>query len=329
MVNLRNWFRIAGFALFAGGIWAGQVTALEIVYPADKTFFSRSNYLVVKGGAPALDAVVIAINGLRSEPIPVGSPEYRKLFKDFLILQPEFEKGKNQVVVEGMIGGKLARTASADVFYQADPSQAVPGSYKPFVMHLPEQEALCAPCHSMNPDKAELKVESAKGNPCASCHKGMLQSKFVHGPAGVFRCTYCHQVESRPAKYQPRPGGAAVCNECHGDKAADFMRNKFVHGPVAIGECTLCHDPHGSDQPAQMTAKINTLCLGCHESVGKGGHVVRGVSGKFHPLEGPKNPANPSIPFSCASCHDPHGGQGQNFFVAGIVDRFQLCSHCH
>ena len=57
---------------------------------------------------------------------------------------------------------------------------------------------------NMNPDQAELKAEDAAANPCASCHRRMLNEKYVHGPAGVYRCAYCHDPASRPSKYRAR-----------------------------------------------------------------------------------------------------------------------------
>jgi predicted CXXCH cytochrome family protein len=308
---------------------AVSARALEIIYPADHTSFSQSNFLIIKGGAnPALDGITIEIGGVGSGMIDISSAEYRTAFKDMLILAPEFDPGKNRIVVEGYVAGKKVSTASAEVFYRADATAAAPGDFAPFVMHLPQKEALCVPCHTMQPDRVELTV-AGDANPCASCHRRMLDKSHVHGPAGVYRCAYCHQPESKPNRYQVRAGDAEVCNECHLAKVEAFVANKFVHGPVAAGLCLVCHDPHASDNPAQLVAPINELCLGCHDVIGKDYHVVRGVSGKGHPLDEVGDPTVPGKELSCASCHDPHGGQSQNYFQWGVTSRFVLCQKCH
>jgi predicted CXXCH cytochrome family protein len=309
---------------------AGNALSLEIVYPADKTSVTRSDFLIIKGGStPPLEGMTIELGGAKSDLIDVSSPEYRAAFKDFLILEPDFSPGKNLVRVEGFVAGKKVAGAVAEIYYQADPTTAVPPGIKPFVMHIPAREALCAPCHNMTPDKIEINAETAETNPCAACHRRMLDKSHVHGPAGVYRCGYCHNPDSKPARYATPADEAALCNGCHSDKVAAFKANKFVHGPVAAGLCLICHDPHASDNPAQMVAPINDVCLLCHENVGKNGHVTRGVSGDSHPLSGPVDPGRAGREFSCSSCHDPHGGNGPALLQRGITSRFALCQICH
>lgn len=312
-------------------LWPGQALSLEIVYPADKTNFPRSNFLILKGGQnPALEGMSVEINGAKSDIIDISGADYRAAFADFLILQPTFDPGKNRVVVEGYAGGKKVSTASADVYFlNGDPSAVPPAEYRPFIMHLPEKEALCAPCHNMNPDTAELRAESEQHNPCASCHRRMLNEKYVHGPAGVYRCVYCHQTDSRPAKYQVKSHDARLCNECHMEKVEEFKTNPYIHGPVGAGLCSVCHDAHASENPGQLLASTNVVCLGCHEKIAKDAHVVRGVLGKGHPVEGLPDPSNPGRELSCASCHDPHAGANNYLFQRGITGRFGLCQICH
>jgi predicted CXXCH cytochrome family protein len=302
---------------------------LEILYPPDKAVITRSDYLIVRGGDTPLDGVVVEIKDYRSELLEVGSDEYRAAFSDFLILAPVFDAGQNSIKVEGYAGGKVVATQSADIFFEASPLDPAPAGYKKVAVHTPAQEAVCAPCHQMNPDAKALASESPKVNPCAACHLRMLDVSNVHGPAGVWQCSYCHQADSQPGRYQARPGDAEVCTECHEDKVQEFKANKFVHGPIEAGMCLVCHDPHASNNPAQLVAPVNELCLRCHEEIGKKNHIVRGVGGKAHPLQGPENPAFPGKPFNCASCHDPHGGASEQYFQRGLDNRFALCQLCH
>ena len=302
---------------------------LEIIYPPDKAVITRSDYLIVRGGEQALDGIVVEIKDYRSEMLEVGSNEYRAAFADFLIVAPVFDRGQNTIKIEGYAGGKVVATKTADIYFEASPLDPAPSSYSKVLMHTPQQEAVCTPCHNMNPDAKALASESPRVNPCASCHLRMLDVSNVHGPAGVWQCTYCHQADSKPGRYQARPGDAAVCNECHEDKVQEFKGKKFVHGPIEAGMCLVCHDPHASNNPAQLVAPVNELCLRCHEDISEKNHIVRGVGGKAHPLQGPENPAFPGKAFHCASCHDPHGGATEQYFQRDIENRMGLCQLCH
>lgn len=319
-------------AIFTLALFPLSAQAIEIIYPADKTVVLRSNFLIIKGGsAPALEELTIDINGEASDPLDISPEEYKTAFADFLILEPTWAAGKNTVVVKGLVGGKVVATSKAEIFYNSydDPIAIIPQGFQPFVLHTPEKEALCAPCHNMSPTPAELRGATAANNPCASCHVRMFNRPFVHGPEGVFQCVDCHDSSSKPQRWQISKDELTLCGECHVDKIDDFKKNAFVHGPVATGNCVVCHNPHASDQPAQLNAAINLLCSGCHSAVKEGEHVVRGVAGKGHPLAKGKNLRQPDKTMSCASCHDPHGGAGAAFFIGNITNRFILCQECH
>ncbi|TYO95041.1 putative CXXCH cytochrome family protein [Geothermobacter ehrlichii] len=320
--------------LFAGMLLVGLVSsggALEIVYPADGTSITRSNFVIVKAGtSPAIEGMIIELNGGRTDMIDVSSPEYKAAFGDFLILQPEFDPGENSIRVEAYAGGKKLAEAKARIWYQVDPLAPPPEGYRPFRMHTPQREALCASCHNMNPDKVELQVADATQNPCASCHKRRLNHKYVHGPAGVWRCAYCHDANGRSTRYAVRKDGdAGLCGECHAEQIRQFQSSPYVHGPVAAGLCSVCHDSHATDNPAQVLAPINDLCLACHDSVRGVPHVARGISGESHPLSGVPDPSRPGRDLSCTGCHDPHSGNSKYYFQNGIRSRFGLCGKCH
>jgi len=319
--------------LAMGWLLAGSVAtacAVEIFYPADRTYVPHADYLIVKGGEPQLEAMVLAFNGLRSAPINVGDPNFRKVFGDMLIIPaPPFELGQNEIVVEGYVAGKLVRSAQATIYYQPDYTEAPPEGFEPFVMHLPEREAECVKCHVMQVDEAQMSISDPEQNPCISCHRAMIKEKHVHGPVGSYSCGDCHLIADGGAKYPVSEHGEALCNECHDDKTEEMKRNNFVHGPVAVGMCESCHDPHGSAHVGQMISPVNELCLGCHVDATKGGHVIRGVFGKVHPLEKVADPSRQGRDMSCVSCHDPHGGAGRYFFYDGVTTPFAICGGCH
>ncbi|MDZ4184602.1 MAG: cytochrome c3 family protein [Desulfuromonadales bacterium] len=319
-------------AIITLALFPVSARAIEIIYPADKTVVLRSDFLIIKGGdKPPLEELIIDIHGEVSEPLDISSAEYKEAFADFLILEPEWDAGMNTIIVKGLVGGKVVATAKAEIYYSSfdDPAAIIPKGFQPFVLHTPEKDALCAPCHNMNPTAAELRGATAQNNPCASCHARMFNKKYVHGPEGVFQCIDCHDSSSKPQRWRVTKDELTLCGECHVDKIDDFKKNLFVHGPVATGSCVVCHDPHASDQPAQLVTSVNTLCLGCHSSVPKNGHVVRGVGGKGHPLEQGETKARPGQKLNCASCHNPHGGAGPAFFPKNITNRYTLCQECH
>lgn len=313
-------------------IAAAGAKGLELVYPADKTAVSRSDFLIIKGGdAPPLEEMSVEINGVVSDPIDISSPEYRETFADLLILEPIWTAGKNTVVVKGFVDGKVVKTVKNEIYYSRldDPVAIIPPGYKPFVMHVPDKEALCAPCHNMKPTAEQLRHVSNEVNPCASCHSRMFQQDFVHGPEGVFQCVDCHDSKGSPQRWQVLSEELTLCGECHTEKMDEIKTDKFVHGPVAAGNCTICHNPHAAAEPAQLNAPINKLCTGCHSDIREGDHVVRGVSGAGHPLSKKKDPQAPEKTMSCVSCHNPHGGVSASLFRGKVSGRFELCQNCH
>lgn len=194
-------------------------------------------------------------------------------------------------------------------------------------MHKPEQEVFCTGCHNMNPTPAQLE-EVGADNPCASCHKRILERKNVHGPAGAWQCVYCHDAKSSPVRYAPRSDKGDLCAECHQDIIDKFSASKLLHGPVAVDMCSLCHDSHASDYPAQLLRPINEVCLGCHEGIDKEPHVITGFTGGKHPLAGVKDPSRPRE-LSCSGCHEPHAGAARYYFQGGASSRMMLCQKCH
>jgi predicted CXXCH cytochrome family protein len=305
--------------------------AVSFIYPAPNTWVERSNHLILKLNNLEITGVTINVNGVAGDQLLVSSPEYRRAFQDILIVQPVWDRGRNEITVEAYTGKDRVETAQSLVFYlpKGDPSSAPP-EFSANVFHVAEMESRCSSCHVMNPSPAQLQSTIEKENPCIGCHRRMLNVKFVHGPAGTFSCVYCHKERATP-KYAVTKREAALCGECHEDKAADFRKRKYVHGPIAGGLCETCHDPHGSPYYGQLKAPINELCLSCHEAIKKSFHVVRTTTGAGHPVSGRKDPSAPKSgrEMSCVSCHNPHASDVRYFFVNNAEDRMQLCQMCH
>ncbi len=305
---------------------ASPAFAVEIFYPADGTYVVHSDFLIVKAGE-GVDGLTLDIGGEKSDLLDISGADYRAAFGDFLIVQPNWDSGKNTVIVEAYKAGKKIAEKKSTFFYQTNLTEPPPAGFKRFTMHLPEQEAFCADCHTMNPTPDQLKMVGAD-NPCASCHKRMLEHKNVHGPAGAWQCAYCHDAKSSPVRYVPRKVNAPLCNECHEGIVNKFKKSKKIHGPVEVGLCNACHDSHASDNPAQVLRPINELCLGCHEGVDKEIHVISVFSGGSHPLSGVEDPSR-GVELSCVGCHDPHVGAARYYFRGGATSRMMLCQRCH
>ena len=327
MHNLK-YSLMLGLVLFLAAVPA---LALEIISPPDGSIVSKSTRLVIKGGdKPPIDAITIAVNGEKSDLLDISSAAYRQSFKDFVFLEAEYDPGVNQIEVEGYAGGKRVTTAKSKVYLSDGVIEPpTPFAEKPF--HTDESEARCTGCHhNLNPAPKDLSNPVPGQNPCSTCHAAILAGKNVHGPAGVYDCTVCHDPKSTPAKYALADRDGKFCSECHEDILAAARKSAFVHGPVASENCLACHDPHSSDAPGIVRgATLNASCNPCHAAVTEQKiHGIRTVSGTSHPLEGKKNPAQPGKPFHCASCHDPHGAQVKGYLRGGGIG-FNFCKQCH
>lgn len=302
--------------------------AMTFIYPDDKTWVVRSDHFIIKLNTTEVTGVRVNVNNVPGDLLEVGTPEYRKAFRDMLILQPLWDPGKNQVVVEAFKGEERVETATAEIFYFVGNDLAlIPTEYKPIALHTPEREKVCVHCHNMS---AAATAGVEKESPCFTCHRKVLTTRYVHGPTGTYSCAYCHTGIGR-MKYAVTRRGGALCYDCHTDKGAAFKGFKYPHGPVAAGMCEYCHDPHGSPYAMQLRGAVNDICLSCHESVRKGIHIVRTATGTGHILSGRPDPSKPGSgrDMSCVSCHDPHGGDVRYYFQSKTEDRMTLCQLCH
>ena len=118
--------------------FASKGYPLEIIYPADHTYVTKSNYLIIKGGENhPLDGLIIELNEYKSELIDISGEAYRADFGDMLVVEPVFDVGENLVKVNGYRDGEPVAQASAEIFYQAykNPEQ-LEGSSLDRVQHL-------------------------------------------------------------------------------------------------------------------------------------------------------------------------------------------------
>ncbi len=139
-----------------------------------------------------------------------------------------------------------------------------------------ESGVSCTGCHSIHHTKAEYLLINKQPGLCYSCHaeqRADFQKTFRHRVnEGLIKCTDCHNAHGTLRDRQVRsvPNQDAICVKCHSDKRGPFV---FEHEPVRVEGCTVCHTPHASVYPRMLlTARINTLCLQCHEQIPTGPH---------------------------------------------------------
>ncbi len=302
-----------------------------MIYPEPGSSVRESRHLVLKLGRTDLTGVIITVNGVSTDSLPVGTTEYKRAFRDFLILQPLWDKGNNQVTVDTYAGEKKLESLKADIFFAPKGEEmTIPKGFQQAVMHQPQSETHCTPCHNMRPTVKQMNSAQDKDNPCFSCHKRMANMKYVHGPVGTYSCSYCHSLQGVPLYSTPKRE-TKLCFDCHTEKEKELKGFKFLHGPLAGGMCEICHDSHGSENPFQLHKPINSLCLSCHELVGKGIHVTALGDGSGHPVSGKVDLSErgKGKELTCVSCHNPHGGKARYYYQTGSDNKMELCQMCH
>jgi predicted CXXCH cytochrome family protein len=304
-------------------------SAMQLIYPADKSWVYRSDYIILKTNETTITGVRMTVNGSDGDIIQINSPGYLRSFQDILIVQPVWDKGKNTLVIEGFKGNLKTQSISAEIFYNPLGDRSlVPAGFNAMVLHTPENDKICALCHVMT--SAGGNAASSASGPCATCHRKLAKVKYPHEPVTSFTCAYCHTKNESP-RFGVTRRDTALCYDCHADKADEIKKFAFQHGPVTGGMCEICHDSHGTDFPAFMRRPINEVCFSCHENIRKIAHVAKGSGGKGHPLSGVNDISEKrkGKELACVSCHSPHGGMVRNFFISNSADRMKLCQSCH
>ena len=320
---------LPSLALLLGIPATGQ--PLEILYPANETAVRRSDYLIIDvAEALPLDGVTVTIGDVPSDFFDISGVEYRQQFGDILILLPEFDPGENRIMVEGFRQGEVVKQARATIYFLGLREEVPPEPYQLFVMHTPERQGKCDGCHhKFDYTPAQLDKPDVAQAACGGCHQRyLITADHVHGPSGAFECFVCHETAGQPSQFAVRAGDTELCVDCHGDQIDEFNAKKNVHGPIAAGSCLVCHDPHASANPGQILRPAAALCQECHQ-VKEQGHVVRGVSGKTHPLAGKPDPSREGRELDCVGCHNPHAGATPRYLQGDAASAMSLCQRCH
>jgi predicted CXXCH cytochrome family protein len=208
---------------------------------------------------------------------------------------------------------------------------------------------LCNGCHERQ-DKAKFPHTALLAGDCAVCHDphSSDQPKLISKPTSAASCFQCHQddLTGRRVIHKPVEKGCDQCHIPHGGanrmllkggsgKTACYVCHqtpvdggKVKHAAVERYGCTGCHDPHGTANRFLLASRTNDLCTSCHAGQKDGKHVTPMLP-NGHVVGGAINdPRKPDRPFSCASCHNPHGSDSPNFFYFG-ANAMESCDVCH
>jgi predicted CXXCH cytochrome family protein len=241
------------------------------------------------------------------------------------------------------------------------------GLDKAKVVHAPVAAGECTACHEFSGkgDTTAVRltggaVPAGAGSLCVTCHEGVGKAASLpgaHGPAASGECGACHLPHGSDHTNLLVAPEAGLCTTCH-DGVAGQLKLPNVHQPAAAS-CSLCHDPHGSANPAKTREAVNPLCLACHmngadrsarqatnlfgrpvpnalapllspgarvalDPLRRRNHPVVG-----HPVSGPKDPRDEKRPFTCVSCHGPHGTEGPGLRRFSGNDPSRFCVECH
>lgn len=149
---------------------------------------------------------------------------------------------------------------------------------------------------------------------CLNCHKG---GNRLHWPGSTHAgqqlgCADCHNPMEKVSGngLLVRETINEVCQNCHRQQRAEFMKRSHMPLPEGKMTCVDCHNPHGSaTRPLLKADSINQVCTACHAE-----------------KRGPLLWEHAPVRENCMNCHNPHGSNHDKLLVAS---RPHICQQCH
>lgn len=178
-------------------------------------------------------------------------------------------------------------------------------------LHGPSAVKACEACHEYLDPAAHTFEFKRKGRDlCEFCHidKSGREGPVVHKPVETGDCTGCHNPHGASTRAMLNATSTpALCATCH----KDTMNGSHKHGPAAA-DCTTCHKSHTSSHPHLLSMDSQSLCVSCHEDVGKNAKNAK------HPHDPAKS--------DCLKCHTPHASNQAKVLKQPVQE---LCASCH
>ena len=194
---------------------------------------------------------------------------------------------------------------------------------------------LCYNCHDVSDNIHPIDVDPTKGTPPVIVPKDFPLER-IGAHKGEVVCSTCHFIHAKTAGLKLLRGfpesslpedvkksrfkdRRELCKACHGEK----LREKSPHKGKQVAEgqksnCSFCHakEPKEGEQP-KFTKNPVELCDFCHAAT-KGGHFLL-----VNPFADPglaEEVKNVKLPmyqgeYTCITCHNPHGGTGEEKFI--------------
>jgi len=145
-------------------------------------------------------------------------------------------------------GEEEARAAAEKEERSGTAAEGEPGRGRPaapqYYAHAPYRENRCGACHDQQTGEV---FRSDREGLCSACHAELTaQARYVHGPAAVGECLFCHHYHTSPIEKLLLHREPDLCHRCH--DPADLTQGPH-HAAIEAGKCTECHDPHGGADP--------------------------------------------------------------------------------
>jgi DmsE family decaheme c-type cytochrome len=186
----------------------------------------------------------------------------------------------------------------------------------------------------------QIARETVVGEKCERCHSEIVASfaldlhgksaKFLDDPSLEAKCEKCHgdgkkHMRTRkpedilnPAKLSATQANES-CLQCHSRDRDMFDWRGGRHERTDMS-CLSCHSAHHAKSPEYMLASLTAEegCFRCHKDQRKAQflrstHLFR--------------TENRVVKVGCASCHNPHGGEGRKMLQASSIN--ETCYQCH
>ncbi len=259
-----------------------------------------------------------------------GSPPPSKKTRGSMAVSPK--QGTSEALQ--LAGGSLEETGKPAIVIVSE--------------HEPYRNRDCFTCHQTESSMVAVKGDSSLCRKCHAVYVDPPADQWVHGPAALGMCTYCHEPHKSqyPSLLTAAPRdlclqchadanlleqpyhkevGEKACSTCHdphmaGNRmllvgAGTYQRRKqeqqpgSEHAPWKERQCTLCHAPERSNA---LVDNIDKVCLSCHSKV-----VEEAGGAKLHKavLDG-----------RCTACHTGHKSPRPNLLR---LTAEQMCFTCH
>jgi hypothetical protein len=195
---------------------------------------------------------------------------------------------------------------------------------------------LCYACHDPSDNIHPVNMDPTKGTPPVKVPADFPLEKV--GPnKGMVVCSTCHFIHAKTAGLKLLRGFAQsslpedvakarfkdrreLCRACHGEnlKAKSPHKGQVAEDEKAKRACSFCHAKEPKKgEPVQFTKSPVELCDFCHAAT-KNGHFLL-----VNPFADPNlteeiKAANLPLykgAYTCVSCHNPHGGTGEEKFI--------------